>query len=136
MKDIIHWTLHCGKLGHIMPKKAESFFTSQMVKIPFVARQQIVHGKNFMAFLEESIDEMGAEESRPPSDNAYWHILELETKCPKGKPTDSPPSDDSGTISGWSRFQTPRAGLLATTSLNENWGKGVWERCISPKITA
>ena len=42
MKDIIYRPLHRNKLGHIMPKKTESFFTSQMIEIALVARKQIV----------------------------------------------------------------------------------------------
>ncbi len=51
-----------------------------MIQISLISSQEAIHRENFVPFLEQTIDEVGAEEARTPCDDTNWHILELETK--------------------------------------------------------
>jgi hypothetical protein len=52
MKDVVHWSLHRNKLGHIMPKKTKPLFGSQVIQVPLVSSQKAIHRDHLMAFLE------------------------------------------------------------------------------------
>ena len=69
MKDVVDAAGEVDELRDVMADELEVLVTGEMGDVVGVARNEIVNGDDVMAFGEETVDKMGAEEAGAAGDN-------------------------------------------------------------------
>ena len=69
MEDVVDGAGEVDELGDVVVDELEMFVAGEMGDVVGVARDEVVDGDDAMAFGEESVDEMGAEEAGAAGDD-------------------------------------------------------------------
>ena len=64
MQDVVNIPWYVYKLCYVVIVEGELLTGEQMLNIAQVARQQIVHANDFIAFSKEAVAKMGAKKAR------------------------------------------------------------------------
>lgn len=72
MEDIVHFTGYVHELGHVVVVKIEPVQVEKVLYVPQVARDEVVHPDDMMAFGDEPIAKMGAEKTCCSGDECFF----------------------------------------------------------------